>query len=137
MKIKMPSILLSLIPALCAAQTVTLSWDASPTPEVIGYKLYYRAWPFVFAMTDSGANEGSSPIDVGNVLTYTLTGLTDDVIYYFAVDAYDDQGNVSVYSNYVSTKDKDTIERSGVPAGSKNGQLKKEAVQPGLGVMRE
>ncbi len=52
-------------------------------------------------MLGSNAIEGDSPIDVGNVLTYTVTGLYDDEDYYFAVTAYDGSGNESTYSNVV------------------------------------
>ncbi len=76
------------------AKTVTLSWDASPS-EVTGYTVYYD--------TESSASlEGvGSPIDVGNVQTYIINGLPDDVDHYFAVIAYDSSGNESTYSNIV------------------------------------
>jgi len=86
------------------AQTVTLGWDASPTtdPVVTGYKIYYQATPYISDQWDgSGATEGSSPIDAGDVLTYDLTDLTDDVVYYFTITAYDADGNESAYSNVV------------------------------------
>ena len=40
--------------------------------------------------------------DVGNVTTYTLTGLDDGETYYFAATALDDNNNESGYSNEVS-----------------------------------
>lgn len=87
MKIKMLSLLLLLIPALCAAQTVTLSWDASPTTGVEGYNLYYACMTLDSALTGTGASEGDAPIDVGDVLTYQLT-LPDSYRCFFAVTAY-------------------------------------------------
>ena len=75
-------------------KTVTLSWDASPS-EVSGYKIHYDT-------TSTAPLDGDgSPISVGNVLTYVINGLSDDVDHYFAVSAYDASGNESTYSNIV------------------------------------
>ncbi len=91
--------LVLLVSAPALAKTVTLSWDASPS-AVSGYKVYYDTQSDgTFSGID--AIEGDSPIDVGNVLTYTVTGLYDDEDYYFAVTAYDASGNESTYSNIV------------------------------------
>ncbi len=99
------SILLVLLTVLSAvpafAKKVTLSWDASPS-EVTGYKVYYDTQSDT-AFEGIDAIEGDSPIDVGNVLTYTVTGLYDDEDYYFAVTAYDASGNESTYSNIVAS----------------------------------
>jgi hypothetical protein len=82
-------------------KTVTLSWDASPS-TVTGYKIYYDTGSSA-PLDGTGATEGNSPIDVGNVLTYVIHGLPDDADHYFAVTAYDDSEpeNESVYSNTV------------------------------------
>ena len=80
-------------------KTVTLSWDASPS-DVAGYKIYYDT-SSSSPLDGSGADEGGAPIDVGNVLTYTLHGLPDNSDHYFAVSAYDASGNESTYSNIV------------------------------------
>ena len=76
--------------------TIILDWDASTTnadgtalTDLVGYKIHYG--------TASGAYNHS--IDVGNVTTYTLTGLTKGQIYYAAAIAYDTSGNESGYSN--------------------------------------
>lgn len=42
-------------------------------------------------------------MNVGNVTTCNITGLTEGVAYYFAVTAYDVSGNESEYSNEIST----------------------------------
>ncbi|MBU1783548.1 hypothetical protein KKA77_03115 [Patescibacteria group bacterium] len=54
-----------------------------------GYKLYY------------GKTEGQydNSIDVKNVISYPVTGLTNDQVYYFAVSAYYSSGAESIYSN--------------------------------------
>ncbi len=67
--------------------SINLSWDANPESDVIGYKIYYDIddrYPY----SGSGADQGASPIDVGDVLTYTLTGLPVG-IYHLSVTAYD------------------------------------------------
>ncbi|HZC80870.1 MAG TPA: fibronectin type III domain-containing protein, partial [Nitrospiraceae bacterium] len=70
--------LCSLAPALSSAAQVTLAWDANTEPDLAGYKLYYGF--------SSGSYQFS--VDVGNRTTYTLTGLLDGRIYYFAATAY-------------------------------------------------
>jgi hypothetical protein len=91
--------LLTVIALWCAAGggtafagQVTLAWDPVVAPALAGYKLY--------SGTSSGAY--TSTVDVRNVTTYTLTGLTDGATYFFAVTAYDTVGNESGYSNEVS-----------------------------------
>lgn len=83
-------------------QDVTLTWDPSPTPDVTGYKVYYKENNSTLPFDGVGANEGPSPVDVGDNLTATLTGLPDDTIYYFSVTAYDSAGYESSFSNLVS-----------------------------------
>ena len=79
-------------PTKVQASQKTLSWDASTSPDVIGYKMYYG--------TASG--NYSENIDVGNVTSYTVSSLIDGQTYYFAAKAYDSTGNESGYSNEVS-----------------------------------
>ncbi len=83
-------------------KNVTLSWDASPS-SVTGYKIYYATGSSQSPLLGTGANEGNSPIDVANVLTFSVTGLPEDQIHYFAVVAYDASGNESTYSNVVES----------------------------------
>lgn len=78
-------------PAL-AVQSVTLAWDGSPDPSVVGYHVYYG--------TDS--HDYTDMIAVGNATSATLSGLHEGVTYYFAVTAYDTLGLESVPSNEVS-----------------------------------
>ena len=88
----------ALIPPASAGQAI-LSWDppatnadGSPLTDLNGYRIYYG--------TSSGAYV--TTLDVGNVITSTITNLTDGVIYYFAVTAYDLSGNESDFSNEIS-----------------------------------
>ncbi len=87
----------------CAsAQDITLSWDASPTSSVTGYLVYYKQGDSTLPLNGEDADQGISPIDVGEDLTATLTGLTDEATYYFSVTAYDYSNNQSSFSNIVS-----------------------------------
>lgn len=88
--------------SIAFCQDITLSWDSSPTPEVAGYKVYYKQDNMNFPFDGAGADEGASPVDVGNVLSTTLTNLSDDETYYFSVTAYDNATSESSYSNIVS-----------------------------------
>jgi hypothetical protein len=75
-----------------ARAQVTLAWTASTSPNVAGYTIYYG--------TASGNYAYS--LNVGNVLTYTLTGLSAGATYYFTTTAYDSAGDQSGDSNVVS-----------------------------------
>lgn len=79
------------------AKTVTLAWDPSPS-AVTGYKVYYKAGTDSLSRT---GETGTIVVDVGNVLTYRLSGLDVAEAYYFAVTAYDDSGQESDFSNHV------------------------------------
>jgi len=83
------------------SQDITLSWDPSPTSEVTGYNVYYKPGDSNFPFDGTGATEGTSPIDVGDALTTTLTNLNDNVNYFFSVTAYSADAESS-FSNIVS-----------------------------------
>ena len=87
------ALLLTLLISVWArAEQVTLSWEASSEPDLAGYKIHYG----------TASNSYTVHIDVNNVTTYTVTGLTAGQTYYFAATAYDSSGNESEYSNSVS-----------------------------------
>ena len=52
----------------------------------------------------TGAEEGPSPVTVGNLTTKTLTGLTNGQAYFFTVTAHDTAGFESDYSNEVVSR---------------------------------
>ncbi|MGE5258115.1 MAG: fibronectin type III domain-containing protein [Hyphomicrobiales bacterium] len=74
------------------AAQVTLAWDPNTESDLAGYRVHFG----------TTSNSYSVHIDVHNVTTYTVTGLTDGQTYYFAATAYDTAGNESGYSNSVS-----------------------------------
>lgn len=82
--------------------SVTLRWDGSPGQNTAGYKVYYEKGKPGPPYRGVGANEGPSPINVGNTTTFTLTGLNEAETYYVAVTCYDAQGRESPYSGDVA-----------------------------------
>jgi hypothetical protein len=71
---------------------VALNWTASTSSNVAGYNLYYGT-------TSTNLANG---INVGNVTSYAMTGLSPGTTYYFAATAYDASGDQSGHSNQVS-----------------------------------
>ena len=70
------------------AKDYSFAWSANPEP-VEGYKLYYKVGGDPIPPFDgTGATQGSSPIDVGKVTTFTITGLDENTTYHFALTAY-------------------------------------------------
>lgn len=65
-----------------SADAVGLAWTVSPTPGVLGYRILY------------GVSSGNltNSIDVGNVTTATVSGLTAGQTYYFAIIAHTADG---------------------------------------------
>lgn len=74
------------------AEDVTLAWDPNSETDLAGYKLYYGNAPRTYGTI----------INVGNVTTFTVTGLVGVGTYYFAVTAYNTAQQESLYSNEVS-----------------------------------
>jgi uncharacterized repeat protein (TIGR02543 family) len=77
-------------PALGAQ--LKFAWDPNTEPDLAGYKLYYG----------TTSESYGSPINAGNVTTYTLSGLTSGQRYYISVTAYDTSSNESGYSSEVN-----------------------------------
>ena len=81
-----------------SSNSATLTWDApttnadgTPLTDLAGYKIYYGTSSGVYSVI----------IDVGNVTTFKVDGLSSGT-YYFAVTAYDNSRNEGGYSNEVS-----------------------------------
>ncbi|MCR4899351.1 MAG: hypothetical protein K5907_00860 [Treponema sp.] len=66
--------------------SVTLSWNYSVDETAGGYYIYYGNRPGEYL--GRVALEGPSPINVGNTTSFTLTGLENGKIYYFAVASW-------------------------------------------------
>jgi hypothetical protein len=62
-----------------------LKWDVNREPDVAGYEIVWR---------DTTAANWTNSRAVGNVLTYSLKGMSKDN-YFFGVRAVDKQGNRS------------------------------------------
>jgi PKD repeat protein len=71
------------------AGTIKLAWNPVTDPSLAGYAIYY------------GPSAGNYPsrVDVGNVTSYTVSGLIEGSTYHFAVTAYDFSHAESGYSN--------------------------------------
>ena len=78
------------------AGTATLAWDAVTDAVLQGYRVYYGT----FAGRYLQAPGQGLPVGNGTT-TYKVTGLSTGATYYFAVTAYDLQGDESAYSNEV------------------------------------
>jgi hypothetical protein len=74
------------------AGDVKLAWDANNESILSGYKIYWGA----------ASKSYSNSLDVGNVTSYTVSGLSSGT-YYFAVTAYSIYGDETGYSNEAST----------------------------------
>ena len=73
------------------AAQVTLEWDANTEQDLAGYTIYQGT---------SSRNYDAS-MDIGNWISATIANLEDNETYYFAVAAYDTDGNESGYSDEV------------------------------------
>jgi VCBS repeat-containing protein len=80
-------VFLVLFAATAFSRDVTFTWNANEE-SVDGYKLYYKAGSSGPPYNGTGAAEGGSPINTGNVTSYTLHGLSDTQTYYFVLTAY-------------------------------------------------
>jgi len=83
-----------LAPAFLSAEKgdgeITLSWDDINEPDIEGYLIYYGTKPGVYL--GDGSTGIPSPIIVKDITSYTVKGLKNGRLYYFAVAAYDSAG---------------------------------------------
>ncbi len=71
--------------------SVTLAWDPSPSAGVSGYRVYQG--------TSSG--NYTTMAEVGSATSISISALLEGTSYYFAITAYDAQGEESAFSNEV------------------------------------
>ena len=85
----------STAPVITNNNAATLEWDAVASPNLGSYRVYFGPAPGeYFQLPGQG-------IPVGNVTTYTVTGLSASTRFYFAVSSVDKSGNESPFSNEV------------------------------------
>jgi hypothetical protein len=84
-------LILFLFQSAFAAQ-IKLAWDPNSESDLAGYKVYYGISPKSYV----------SSTNVGDVTTFTLTGLTEGQTYYVAVTAYNTLNQESSFSSEVS-----------------------------------
>jgi len=98
-------------PPYLLAKDVSFQWTPNQEP-VSGYKLYYQTGdeatePF----NGAGVAEGDSPIILGDVSSFIVTGLSDQQTYHFALTAFNEHGEsdlspvVTIGPGPVNTKD--------------------------------
>jgi hypothetical protein len=68
------------------SQSVTLAWNASPDPTVVGYNISYGGASGVYTNT----------VNVGTNMQFTLSGLTPGSTYYFVTTSYNASGIQSI-----------------------------------------
>lgn len=83
------------IPGATAPGTAALAWDAVTDPSLGGYRIYYGTAPGTYFQS---VGQG---LNVGDVTTYTVAGLSSGTRYYFAATAYDTSNSESIFSNQV------------------------------------
>jgi hypothetical protein len=69
------------------SSSITLSWPASTSSSLMGYKVYYGAASGVYSFV----------VNVGKATTATIANLTAGQRYYFLVDTYSILGTISPY----------------------------------------
>jgi hypothetical protein len=74
------------------AQSVTLCWQPSPDPTVVGYRIYYG----------SVSSCPTEMLDAGSQTSWVIAGLTEGETYYFMVTAY----------NILGMESRPTVERA-------------------------
>ncbi len=90
------------------AGTIAVTWDPNTEADLAGYRVYYGSSPGTYDQN----------VDVGNVTSYTLTGLADCATWYVAVKAYDTEGLESLdYSNEISGWPRPVVSASTPNAG--------------------
>jgi hypothetical protein len=93
------------------APTITLAWSSSSGSLPAGYKIYYKIDSTVPPYDGKGLAEGDSPIVIPLDMfknphnpEFTIHGLNKNMRYFFAVTAYDHNGQESSLSNGILVK---------------------------------
>jgi hypothetical protein len=108
--------------ASIAANQIIISWDPNTEPDLEGYVLYGKQGspdpPFDYV-------DSYPEVDLADPLNprAVITDLESDVTYYFAVTAYDTEGNESDYSNIVSVFKSNVTDAGGNSNGDGGGAV--------------
>jgi hypothetical protein len=110
-----PAAILTLAVTSVGTTSITLRWtstgDDNTTGTAASYDIRYSTSSITagnFASATAATGEPAPQI-AGTQQTFNLTGLTTGQIYYVAMKATDERGNVSVISNVVSGTPADTV----------------------------
>ncbi|MGB5985999.1 MAG: fibronectin type III domain-containing protein [Desulfobacterales bacterium] len=130
------------MPGTVLGQTTQLglAWDRVTDGDVLGYRLYYKAAGSGAPYNGTGADQGPSPINVGNTNQYTLTGLDCSQDYEFTVTAYNASGEsgfavpVRVFAIVCATATNGQIDDGGTGWGVA-GEAKTINISPNTGYM--
>lgn len=71
-----------------AVTNVTLSWTQSPSPSVVGYRIYEGPTAGVYTQV----------VDAGSALAFTFSNISSTLPSHFAATAYDTNGLESQFS---------------------------------------
>ena len=103
LKIGFLVIITSFFASVTVAYQIPLAWDANTEPDLEGYILYGRElspcppYDYVATYPETDLADPLNP-------RCKITVSEEDVVYYFAVTAYDTAGNESDFSNIISSK---------------------------------
>ena len=103
--------------------SVNLEWDPSPSEGVAGYYVYYG----------NASGKYLPPKDAGNATSFTFSALSGKMKWFFAVRAYDAEGNLSGYSNEVVKEP--VVTGSGQPSSVSSTAMSLSNDTPGSVVM--
>lgn len=79
-----------------------LQWDANTEPDLAGYKVYYDCDNRVNPLIGTVAQQGVSPVSIGNVTNYIMSGLNSSCSYYaFRITAVNTAGGESGFSSLI------------------------------------
>jgi hypothetical protein len=116
-------VLASLVPAKSFAATAVLRWHATGDDSIIGrataYDLRYSTSPITSSNFGSAMGVPNLPVPslAGITEYFTVSGLTNGTLYYFAIKARDEAGNWSSMSNVTSKTAGLTVDvEDGMPA---------------------
>ena len=105
------------------AAQVTLSWDASSSTGVSGYRVFYGTASLNYP----------NYTDIGTQTSYTLANLNAGTTYYLAVSAKNSSGQISNYSNEVVYTTASSTPSGGGSTGS-GGSISGQTAQPASAV---